>query len=189
MRVIATSIFVIFLALPAIGQDGKKIAEYQRQEQLREEQEKRTAELNERLAELQNPAPRFIDRFVGRTGNSWAISLVSEGGFFGFRTIAAINSDRKAYCGCDKDALILTDVPADIHDKLKSFAERLEVSETNRREQIAGCKDCSRESVVVSVRSGDSIRSRTYVVSDESPAVFRIYQIMYDFPGCLEKSN
>ena len=189
MRFIAISIFVIFLALPAIGQDGKKIAEYQRREQLREEQEKRTAELNERLAELQNPAPRFIDRFVGITGNSWAISLVSEGGFFGFRTIAAINSDRKAYCGFDKDALILTDVSADLHDKLQSFVERPPVSETDSPEQVAGCKDCSRESIVVSVRSGDSIQSRTYVVSDTSPAVFRIYEAMYDFPGCREKGN
>jgi hypothetical protein len=189
MKTIISLLSVIFLTGIAIGQDSKRVAEIERSEQLQEEHQKRVEELNERQAELQNPAPRFIDRFVGITGNSWAISLVSEGGFFGFRTIAAINSDKKAYCGFDKDALILTDVSTEIHDKLQTFVERPPVFEANRQEQIAGCKDCSKESLVVSVRSGSTIRSRTYAVSETSPAIFRIYETMYDFAGCREKSN
>ncbi len=189
MKAIVILIFVLILAGSAICQDSKKAAERNRREQLSEEQEKRIADLNERQTELQNPAPRFIDSFVGRTGNSWAISLVSEGGFSGFRTVAAINSDRKAYCGFDKDALILADVPVDIHDNLQAFVQRPLVFEANSREQIAGCKDCSRESLVVSVRSGGSVRSRTYLIADTSPAIFRIYETMYAFAGCRKLGN
>lgn len=188
MKAINAALLAFLFATACLGQD-KKAAEYERQEQMWREQEERIAQINERLAQLQNPAPRFIDKFVGITGKSWAVSLVSEGGFFGFRTVAAINSDKKAYCGFDDKSLILADVPSEVFEKLQAFVEEPPIFESAEKNQIAGCKDCSTESLIVSVRSGGSITSRKYLVSDTSPVIFRVYEAMYDFSGCREKGN
>jgi hypothetical protein len=185
MRVLAISLVVIFLAGTGIGQIGKDALERERREQqLQKEHEKRVTEVNERLAELRNPAPRFVDKFVGFTGNSWAVSLVSEGGLFGFRTIAAMNSDKKAYCGFDNDSMIVADIPDELFFKLQSFVDKplhIGSADSNR---IPACKDCSTESIVISFRSGSDIRSQTFRVSDSSSVVSRLYEAMYGFKGC-----
>jgi len=184
MKVLVISLFVILLAGIGIGQIGKDVLERERQEQLREEHEKRVAQLNERQAELRNPAPRFVDKFVGFTGNSWAVSLVSEGGFFGFHTIASMNSDKKAYCGFNDNSMIVADLPEELFFKLQAFVDRPPLVEPENADRIPGCKDCSIESIVISFRSGSDIRSQTYRVSETSPTVFRLYEAMHDFKGC-----
>ena len=184
MKILVISLFAIFLAGTALGQDSKKASELERREQLYEEHEKRVAELSERRAELRNPAPRFVNKFVGFTGNSWAVSLVSEGGFFGFRTIASMNSDKKAYCGFDSDSMIVADLPDELFFKLQAFVDRPPLVESQNSDGISGCKDCSIESIVISFRTGSDIRSQTYRVSETSPSIFRLYEAMYDFKGC-----
>lgn len=189
MKILGTSLLVVFLAGIGIGQIGKDVVERERWNQLQEEHEKRVAELNGRLDELRNPAPRFVDSFVGRTGNSWAVSLVSEGGFFGFRTVASINSDKKAYCGFEKDSMVLVDVPDELISRLQIFVDRPPHVKMADADQPAGCKDCSTESIVVSIRSGSDIRSRTYTVDRSSERVSQIYDALYDFGGCRVNSG
>lgn len=188
MRAFIISLVVVFFAGIAMGQDSKEAAESERRAQLLEEQRRRVEELNERLAELRNPAPRFVDRFVGTMGNSWAVSLVSKGGFFGFRTIASINSDKKAYCGFNNDSVIVANLPEELFFKIKAFVDRPPNVESKNTDQIPGCKDCSIESIVVSFRAGSDIRSQTYRVTESSPAVFRLYETMYDFKGCEDST-
>ena len=188
MKIILIFIVAALFVGTGVGQIAKGVVEREQRAKMERENDERLSDLEKRQAELQNPAPRFIDRFVGRTGNSWAVSLVSQGGFFGFRTVASINSDKKAYCGIDQDSMILVDVPEDLILQLKTLVDAPQDLELAHADHIAGCKDCSVESLVVSIRSGADIRSRTIKVS-KAPEFSRIYDAMYNFRGCREKGN
>lgn len=153
----------------------------------RQDQEKRWEAIREASANS-IPKPHLFEKLIGPTDESWVVSLITEGGIFGTRTLKNINSEGKLLCQATDEQFLTHDVASDRFGSISSLVPQLFnkkfVFETKSAARIKYCSDCSYQSVVLHRREKGSIVSHKFPLADGSSVISDLYDKISVLDGC-----
>lgn len=159
-----------------------EVAEWNRQDQEKQLEAIREASMNS------IPKPHLFEKLIGPTDESWVVSLITEGGIFGTRTLKNINSDGKLLCQATDEQFLTDDIAQDRFGLISSLVPQLFnrkfVFETKPAARIKYCSDCSYQSVVLHRREKGSIVSHKFPLADGTGVISDLYDKISELNGC-----
>lgn len=180
-------VVILFLAVCLAPHAFSQVTPQEVDEWNREDQLKQTEAIREYISANSIPKPNQFEKFIGQTDESWVMSLISEGGIFGTRTLKNINSNGKLLCQATDEQFLTDDVANDRFGPISSLVPQLFnkkfVFEAKPSAKIKYCSDCSYQSVVLHRRENGSIVSHKFPIADRK-VLSDLYYKISELKGC-----